>query len=271
MVVGVEGEEAVQEPLQVLGREHLPLHDHLHHRRPEVAVRVARPLHDGEAPLHVASVVLAQGHDVGGCRSPPPPPARARPPEGTAALVLGGIGGEGPGREQGLRLVVFSLVVAAEQVAVVVSAQRGRAHTQRARGSSSIATTPLAFALALLGHAFLVTFFKPAAAKVTMGMKMPMVILVPEAAGEQPAQRRDGRCRGAEPALAEITARQLLPGAIAGGLGGRDDAGAIDAVPVLLGSADGGRRARPAGQERLRGRIGVEAPAGPQVDNDVGR
>ncbi|KAK3436485.1 hypothetical protein EUGRSUZ_C01039 [Eucalyptus grandis] len=204
MVVGVEGEEAVQEPLQVLGREHLPLHDHLHHRRPEVTVRVARPLHDREAPLHVAAVVLAQGHDVRGRRSPPPPPARARPPDGAAAaLGLGGVGGEAPGREQGLRLVVLSLVVAAEQVAVVVSALRGRAEAQRAR---SIAAALLAFALALLGHVFLATLFEPAAT-VAMEMRLPMVILVPEPAGEHPAQRRDGGGRGAEAAVADVPAR----------------------------------------------------------------
>ena len=49
----VEGEVGAQQALHVRRAEQLPPHDHLHHGRPEVGVRVPRPLHHRETPAHL--------------------------------------------------------------------------------------------------------------------------------------------------------------------------------------------------------------------------
>jgi len=49
----VEGKVGAQQALHVRGTEQLPPHDHLHHGRPEVGVRVPRALHHREPPAHL--------------------------------------------------------------------------------------------------------------------------------------------------------------------------------------------------------------------------
>lgn len=109
VVPGVQGEEALEQLLQILPLEHLLLHDHVHHRLPEILVRIRRPLHDREALLHLP--VHRAGYQLFEHRQPrrnlrlrrgrrrPHDPAlrsargrRSRPPATPLGLIRGGEG-----------------------------------------------------------------------------------------------------------------------------------------------------------------------------------
>lgn len=63
VMVRVQGQEALEQPLQLLGSEHLFLDDHLHHRLPEISIWIARLLHHREAASDVVAVVVVHQQD----------------------------------------------------------------------------------------------------------------------------------------------------------------------------------------------------------------
>jgi len=94
----IQRQKTLQEILQIRRRKYLLLHDHLHHRSPEITVRVARALHHRERVLHLP--VQRQNTHVG---APVTFPATAPGP--------GGVGGEALGGEKGVSFIVFVAAV----------------------------------------------------------------------------------------------------------------------------------------------------------------
>lgn len=72
----IQRQETAQQPVQIRRREYLLLHDHLHHRSPEVGAWISGALLDRVA-LADANAAAAAFLDFPAVSSPPPPPAAA--------------------------------------------------------------------------------------------------------------------------------------------------------------------------------------------------
>jgi hypothetical protein len=150
----VEREVRLEQALQLRRAEHLTAHDHLHHRLPEVAVRVLRPLHYRQAPPDLllrhhqrpeSGLTRARVH-AARHRTPPPMPLGLGRRRVLARVVGGGVRGHEASRgEEGLCLVVgvilHLLVGGGEAVGV------GRERTHGTPVNEDVLVTPAAAAV----------------------------------------------------------------------------------------------------------------------------